>query len=321
MKTRTLLLLTVLTLSCIQAKADLAPTVMLHRGGEVKTYMYYEVQKAVDDAVDGDTIYLSEGTFQPFNVNKRILVRGAGPSTIIEGSCIIDIPGTDKLIMPVLDALSFNGDIQVENAYNQFTLRKCYMTNLIFNDEEGKEFYDAKIDRCDMSNRLYLPNSVKEFNAINSRIYSFFPNDYKGHAKFEHCNFGKIIAPITGGEFYGSIIGQCVKLTGAKNTVNLIGCIIKGCYHYWLNDSKYQSESQFINSKSGGAINSELEDFYYTRYDYGNSALDGTKYGIYGGQHPFNRNPEIPGVTKHEFSIDAATRTMTVKLTVDKLDK
>ena len=124
MKTRTLLLLTVLTLSCIQAKADLAPTVMLHRGGEVKTYMYYEVQKAVDDAVDGDTIYLSEGTFRPFNVNKRILVRGAGPTTLIEGSCIIDISGTQKLTMPVLDAITFSGDIEVRNAYRQFTLRK-----------------------------------------------------------------------------------------------------------------------------------------------------------------------------------------------------
>lgn len=320
MKTRTLLLLTVLTLSCIQAKADLAPTVMLHRGGEVKTYMYYEVQKAVDDAVDGDTIYLSEGTFRPFNVNKRILVRGAGPTTLIEGSCIIDISGTQKLTMPVLDAITFSGDIEVRNAYRQFTLRKCRMANLNFSDSE---FYDVKVDRCYFTNRLNLPCNVKEFNAFNSKIYVLYPRDYKnGKVTFEHCNIREICAPITAGVFNSTFIYTCTKLAGVDSNYNLINCILNSCaYTGYVKFSDCVQENCY--SFSLGSSDTPIE-FDGSRTGTGKvytSALDGYVIGAYGGQHPFNRNPEIPGVTKHEISIDAATRTMTVKLTVDKLDK
>ena len=312
------------------AKADLAPTVMLHRGGQVKTYMYYEVQKAVDDAVDGDTIFLTAGTFQPFNINKRILVRGAGPNTIIEGNCIIDIPGTDKLKMPVLDALSFNGDVQVDNAYEQFTLRKCSMNSLIFNEDEGKEFYDVKIDRCYIDTRLNLPNNVIAFNGFNSRIYSLYPHNYTGHAVFNHCNIGQIIAPITGGEFYSCAVGPCKKLPDAESTKNLIGCLLNSCFYansyvqsqagYNIAGVNYQLVNCVGSTASDGNENSTYLNFNNSGSSY-ISADDGTKIGAYGGQHPYNRDPEVPGVTKHEISIDAATRTMTVKLTVDKLDK
>lgn len=312
------LVLASLVLFAMPAKADLAPTVMLHRGGQVKTYMYYEVQKAVDDAIDGDTIFLSEGTFQPFNVNKRILVRGAGYGTIVEGSCVIDISGTDKLKMPVLDALTFNGDIEVNSAYKQFTIRKCSMVNLIFN--EGK-YYDVKIDRCYISNRLNLPNDVIEFNAFNSRIYTLYPHNYTGHAMFEHCNIGTICAPITGGEFNSCVIGHSSKLNDATSYANLIGCILNSCYYSSYLHS-YLNNCTTINSKaeSGNLDLTPAKSFDFNNSSY-KSDLDGTKIGAYGGQHPHTRYPEVPGVKKHEISIDAATRTMTVKLTVDKLDK
>ena len=324
MKKFKLFALASLMMAAMPVKADIAPTVMLHRGNEVKTYMYYQVQQAVDDALDGDTIFLSAGTFQPFNVNKRILVRGAGPNTIVEGSCIINIPGTDKLKMPVLDAVSFNGDVQVENAYKQFTLRKCSMSNLVFNVGDGAEFYDVKIDRCDMSNRLNLPNSIKEFNAFNSRIYVLYPHNYTGHAVFDHCNMGTIVAPITGGEFNSCAIGKSTKFTDASSYKNLIGCVLNSCYIN--NYNEYFQNSNRINCQVVSNSNGDKDAYYpfnYTSYNSKSciSALDGTKIGAYGGQHPFNRNPEVPGVTKHQISIDAATRTMTVTLTVDKLDK
>ncbi len=315
------LVLASLVLFAMPAKADLAPTVMLHRGGQVKTYMYYEVQKAVDDAIDGDTIFLSEGTFQPFNVNKRILVRGAGYGTIVEGSCVIDISGTDKLKMPVLDALTFNGDIEVNSAYKQFTIRKCSMVNLIFN--EGK-YYDVKIDRCNISNRLNLPNDVIEFNAFNSRIYTLYPHNYTGHAMFEHCNIGNILAPITGAVFNSCVLGHCTKLSDATSKVNLIGCIINSCFYnknglFYENCTMSGTRTQQVSySSNETAIYFQWNMSEELRYK---SDLDGTWIGAYGGQHPFTRYPEVPGVKKHEISIDAATRTMTVKLTVDKLDK
>ena len=318
------------TLACLiwaamPAKADLAPTVMLHRGGEVKTYMYYEVQKAVDDAQDGDTIFLTSGTFQPFNINKRILVRGAGPTTIVEGSCTINISGTAKLTMPVLDAMNFNGDVQVDNAYKQFTLRKCKMVNLIFNTGDAREFDDVKIDRCTISNRLNLPNNVTSFNAFNSAIYTLYPHDYTGHATFNHCNIGLVCAPITGGEFISCAVGPCKKFSSAESTKNLIGCLLNSCvYSHFSNEAGRCIAGvnyQLVNCVS---YRDDDIDVFFNWNDNKSSyvsAEDGTKIGAFGGQHPFNRYPEVPGVTKHQISINAATRTMTVKLTVDKLSK
>lgn len=321
---RTIFLLIGLTMAFVQAKADLAPTVMLHHNGQAKYYMYYQIQNAVDDAVDGDTIYLSEGTFQPFNINKRIMVRGAGSTTLIEGDCEINISGTAKLTMPVLDAVSFNGSVTVKSAYKQFTLRKCKMQNLIW--DTNNEFWDTKVEQCIFTNRLNLPNNVKEFNAFNSIIWIFYPYDYaQGHATFEHCNIASILAPIVGGVFNSCAIGPNSKLSGAENDINLIGCVLNSCYYSgYASMSNCNPYNCYVLSKSN-AYSSDKNFFYnydasQSNYQY-SSALDGTKIGAYGGQHPITLRPEVPGVTQYKMSIDSATKTMKVKLTVDKLVK
>lgn len=307
-----IILLTALALTSVLAKADLAPTVMLHHNGQAKYYMYYQIQNAVNDAVDGDTIYLSEGTFQPFNVNKRIMVRGAGSTTIIEGNCEIDISGTNKLTMPVLDAMCFNGDVTVKNAYKQFTLRKCKMVNLIW--DGTNEFWDTKVEQCWFTNKLNLPNNVKEFNAFNSKIYNLYPQDYlEGQATFNHCNIGTVSDTISNSSFYNC----CIYQTSGGSKCYIIGCVLKNCTfsaydvkmaNCSIIDCKYNlGNNNYLNWGAEGT------NKYY--------APDGTLNGAYGGQHPFTQWPEVPGVTQYKLSIDAATKTMNVKLTVDKLVK
>ncbi len=317
-----IILLTALALTSVLAKADLAPTVMLHHNGQAKYYMYYQIQNAVNDAVDGDTIYLSEGTFQPFNVNKRIMVRGAGSTTIIEGNCEIDISGTNKLTMPVLDAMCFNGDVTVKNAYKQFTLRKCKMVNLIW--DGTNEFWDTKVEQCWFTNRLNLPNNVKEFNAFNSRIQNLYPHDYtQGSASFEHCNIVNVLDTIQGAIFNSCAVYNCKKFTGAASRTNFIGCVFNSCaYFSWFN-APFTSESTGISGYNCTFTNCEYS-WPCSETNWNGkvvSALDGTYIGAYGGQHPFTQWPEVPGVTQYKLSIDAATKTMNVKLTVDKLVK
>ena len=303
---RTILLSAVLMLSFGQVWADLAPTVMLSHNGNKKFYMYDEIQKAVDDAVDGDTIYLSEGAFSPFNVDKRIMVRGAGETTIIEGDCEIYISGEEKLSMPVLDAMCFNGDVFVKSAYKQFTLRKCKMKNLKWG--YGKEFYDVKFDRCWFTNNLSLPNNVKEINVFNSRIETLTPDNYSNMSKFDHCGIAHINDTIIGAEFTSCVVFDACGRTSSARA--LFGCIINSCYYAAINCDN----CTIVDSTSGGAQSTDYSPNSL-------SSLDGTKKGIYGGQHPFTLNPEVPGVTKYNLSVDAANKKMTVNLTVDKLDK
>ena len=172
------------------AKADIAPTVMLSHNGQRTMYMWDEVQKAVDAAVDGDTIYLSNGTFEPFNVTKRIMVRGTGPETIISGNCTVYIGGNTKISMPVLDALTFTGNVSVTSAYEQFTIRKCRMNDLSFTESE---FNDVKLDRCDIQGTLHLTQKVKEFNCFNTKIKELRPYDHThGDVYFDHCNIREV---------------------------------------------------------------------------------------------------------------------------------
>jgi hypothetical protein len=258
------------------------------------------------------------------------MVRGAGPTTMIEGSCEINISGSKELSMPVLDAMCFLGDITVTQAPRQLTFRKCKMANVIFSDSE---FHDVKIDRCWITNRLNLPSNVKEFNAFNSKIQILYPHDYSGgQAIFEHCNIVEICAPITGGHFNSCGIRVCTSLSKDVTNANLLACVLNSCaYNGWGTPTKSYvtgsgSSYTYISGDDqtvmencitavGGAVGIEYK---YTTHI---SALDGTYVGAYGGQHPFNQYPEVPGVTQHQISIDAATKTMTVKLTVDKLDK
>lgn len=326
MKKSILVLTCCLAFAAVPAFADLAPTVMLRHNLQSTMFSYYEVQKAVNAAVEGDTIYLTEGTFQPFNIDKRIMVRGAGPGTIIEGSCEINISGTTELSMPVLDAMCFSEDITVTQAPQQLTIRKCKMMNLIFSDNE---FHDVKINRCWITNRLNLPSNVKEFNAFNSKIKILYPHNYEGGvAIFTHCNIVEICAPITAATFWGCRIQSCTSLSNQVDNGNLISCFLNSCTCSWNPPSKSHVTGT-NNSTIAGYDSVEENTISYYSYDnqieYKNtghiSAYDGSLVGAYGGQNPFTLYPEVPGVTQHQITINAATKTMTVKLTVDKLDK
>lgn len=307
-----ILMMFALALFVVQAKADLAPTVMLRHNGVSTFYKYYEIQKAVDASADGDTIYLTDGTYRPFNIDKRIMVRGTGGGTIIEGDCEIDISGTTKLTMPVLDAVSFNGDVRVINAYEQFTIRKCSMTNLFF---DAADHYDVKVTQCYIGNRFNLTNNVHEINVFNSKINVLYPHDYRGgQATFEHCNIYEICDTIQGGVFNSCVLCYTTKFSGAKSNTNVLGCVLNSC-SYNSNSPYFRTDDSttWINCKdisNSGNIN------------YNNSsnisALDGTKVGVYGGQHPFTRTPEVPRVSKYQLGIDPTTKKMRVNLTVTK---
>ena len=333
MKKKNLFLLVALAFVCIQAKADIAPTVMLSHNGVRTMFMWDEVQKAVDAAVDGDTIYLSNGSFAPFNVTKRIMVRGTGDETIIEGNCTVYIGGQTPLSMPVLDALTFTGDVSVTSAYKQFTIRKCQMNSLNFTESD---FRDVKLDRCDILGTLHLTQKVKEFNCFNTKIRTLQPYDYKlGNAYFDHCNIREINDTIVAtfdncvlwyckaevknhDGWFGTCIGGCVlnyciyPPTGGPGESGYldVGYMRMGQYGFFYNPSV-----TFNNCFNEIWID-DKEVVSYSSSSYLGS--DGTMIGCYGGQHPFRRTPELPRVTKSSVQVDAVNKKLNVTLTLSK---
>lgn len=301
---RKLFLMLALAASITSAMADIAKSVMLHHDGQVTMYDYDEVQKAVDDATDGDTIYLAEGTFSPFNINKRIMVRGAGAGTIVQGNCQINISGTEKLHMPVLDAICFNGTVNVADAYRQFTLRKVKCEDLFFT---GTEHHDAKLDRCYIYGVFHLSQNVREFNAVGSKISHLKPYDHTtGQLEFNHCSIYQVQDTITA-VFRNSIVGGYSKASIAVK-------VFIGCYFNNSTSGSSIAESCTVTDSKSGLVYSNCE----YNGNPGISSEDGTKIGAYGGQYPFTQNPELPKVSKHAISVDAASKKLNVTLTVDK---
>lgn len=330
---RHLFLLAVLILSSIYAMAEVAPTVMLSHNGVRTMFMWDEVQKAVDAAVDGDTIYLSNGTFESFNVTKRIMVRGTGYDTIISGGCTIYISGQTNLTMPVLDAMTFTGNISVTSAYGQFTIRKCRMNSLNFTESE---FHDVKLDRCDIQGTLHLTQKVKEFNCFNTRIKTLKPHDYlHGSAYFDHCNIREINDTILA-TFDNCVLRYCK----ANTQGNYYGTCISGCrlnyciypvinnssnttiYSHYIDRGKEIIQGVFLYNPSVSFNNCyEVTIDAENVVGYGSSSYlgsDGTMVGCYGGQHPFRLTPELPRVTKSAVQVDAENKKLNVTLTLSK---
>lgn len=321
-----LLLSMILALGFTYAKADVAPTVMLSHNGQRTMYMYDQVQQAINAASDGDTIYLSNGSFEPFNVTKRIMVRGTGPETIISGGCTVYIAGQNPLSMPVLDALTFTGNISVTCANKQLTIRKCQMNDLNFTESD---FHDVKLDRCDIQGTLHLTQKVKEFNCFNTKIRTLQPYDYlHGSAYFNHCNIREINDTILAtfdncvlryckawhhNNYYGTCIGGC--------TLNY--CIYLDYYSYVdIGSTSNTSSAIFLYNPSvtfnncySVDIRSENVVGYSSSSYLGN---DGTMVGCYGGQNPFRRTPELPRVTKSSVQVDAVNKKLNVTLTLSK---
>ena len=325
------LLFVCLLMAATVAKADIAASVMLRHNGNATFFAYNEIQNAVDAAVEGDTIYLTEGTFSPFNVDKRIMVRGTGWTTVIEGDCNINISGTAKLPMPVLDGLALNGNVNVQSAYSQFTLRKVKVKNVAF---AGEEHYDVKLDRCHIYGILDLAENVKEINAFNCRIQQITPHEYVlGHATFEHCNIMFIYSSVVSS--FTATFNSCA-LLGAYYTQSsynypiLVGCVLNSCVYRYASTSKLSSNSKYhiyytTSTTLIDCISVTYSDYEDNILSFNNtnylSALDGTKIGAYGGQHPFTLWSELPAVTKHSVKVDAANKKLNVTLTLEKRDK
>ncbi len=336
MKKRNLFLGALLALTFAEVKADVAPTVMLSHNGQRTMYMYDQVQQAINAASDGDTIYLSNGSFEPFNVTKRIMVRGTGPETIISGGCTVYIAGQNPLSMPVLDALTFTGNVSVTCANKQLTIRKCQMNDLDFTESD---FHDVKLDRCDIQGTLHLTQKVKEFNCFNTKIRTLQPYDYlHGSAYFNHCNIRAIEDTILA-TFDNCVLRYCKAQTSNSYGTCIGGCTLNYCIYPKNNDNYGGSSSTWSWKLDIGGTQSSnnymflfnpsvtFNNCYELNIDaanvvgYGSSSYlgnDGTMVGCYGGQNPFRRTPELPRVTKSSVQVDAVNKKLNVTLTLSK---
>lgn len=155
------LMLTILQISADDKNA----TITLSHNGTTRTFPYDEPYAAVDNAVDGDTIYFGNGKVEgDFTLTKKLTFIGVGadrdyhseisgyyPYTEYSGNIVINLPEDTKLTTRLFEGIYFSWNsngIIFQSAIKNVIFKKCYLSNPINNEKEIDGLY---LDRCEAS--------------------------------------------------------------------------------------------------------------------------------------------------------------------------
>ena len=147
----------------IQSVTAYTPQIALqHNGSVTQQFEATQLQDAFNAAVNGDTIYLSAGTFSGSypTIKTAITVIGAGAeSTVINCTVFrVSIPDSPQLTAHLLDGLRINGNLSFNRSITGAKIRKCKIGNVFFYDYD---YYYTIFDRCSIQ---YLVNNT--FNRL-----------------------------------------------------------------------------------------------------------------------------------------------------------
>lgn len=304
---------------------------LLDHNGEVTLFDGDKIQDAVNAATDGDIIYLTLGTFKPFDVTKKITIRGTGETSVIDGNVNISIPNNPVLDNPVLETLAVSGSVTVNNAVSNFIMRQCKITSgLNVNAMVAKgtiekcqigsvsltgTIQDLTIDRCNIFNGLALSSTIESMTVINTQIKNLSANSgATNNTTFVNCN----LYISNGTNFSATIINSIVthntnSSNGKLNSTVFVNSLINTSYLSLETSSVCQD--CYIVSTSSSNFNTSTSSLQNNGY----LGTDGTVVGIYGGNTPYDDNmlvPSVPKVTSSDLQLDMEQKKLNVKLTV-----
>lgn len=297
----------------------------LSHEGTISTYYGSSALKdAYAAAVDGDVITLSSGSFDAVNIEKGIVIRGAGCSfdneysnpTVIVGDFSIGIKNTNKLMM---EGIFHNNTITLS--------RDIWLVNAIFL-------------KCRFNKFTHNIAATKNLIMINCRVVEL-DICYNSSASFINCIFANPYVGVNGNyEFYNCVLIKENGFSGLKNT-QFKNCILvnkgsdssidRSCLaNYCIGVGN--ASRMFNTSVSNTNIIKDYEAVFKTYMgtysdgecfeliDEAKESLlgqDGTQVGIYGGNMPFDTTPSNPQITKcNVASKSSADGKLSVDITV-----
>lgn len=310
---------------------------LLDHNGEVTLFDGDKIQDAVDAAEDGDVIYLTLGSFKPFNVTKGITIKGTGEKSVIDGDVKISIPNSSTLNNSVLEAFVVLGSVTVTEPLANLTVRQCKVTSSFdigANVTKGTiercqigsmsisgAIQELTIDRCNIGNGFVLSSTIESMTATNTFISGFLADPgAANNSTVVNCNLYFTRCDNFSGTIINSIVGHVGYGTTLYSTV-LVNSLIRTKYFLYSNTSStmyigansVQHNCYTVSSSSLDTSTSALQANGYL----GN---DGTVVGIHGGDTPYDDTnmfvPSVPKVTSSEIKLDNVKKELNVKLTV-----
>jgi len=297
MKKIVLAALCLMMLGLQQTEAQVSIAV-LHHEGNVTVFNSAKIQDAVDQAVQGDTIYLSEGIFSGFQMRKGIAVIGSGQQTVVSSQILIG--DTNPVEGVLISSMHVMGDIMVNYTATGLSIRHCRFQTF------GASAYpldDADISMSQL-NVLSISSSVQSLTVHTSKVTATEGSTDLGNLYFMNCNIDHLNDAF-------AICQNCIINTynyGANTHVN---CLLYGTEAADANtqNSYWNAEWSFDED-----LNCSLDEQQLRNNNY--MGTDGTPVGCTGSTAPFTLVPSTPRVTSHTLSVDNKERKLNVTLTI-----
>ncbi|MCX7696375.1 MAG: hypothetical protein N2Z72_01620 [Bacteroidales bacterium] len=292
--------------------------VVLHHQGSSQVFKGNNAfSLAYQSAQNGDTLYLSGGFFWFVNINKKLVIFGAGHhpdstiatgQSIVQGNVILE-SDADSLY---LEGLYINGNISYSSPGHKVdyvTIRRCAFNNISFTgNRSNPSLYNlieqnVILSNADFSNTTHLVfrNNIFQ-NRFHHGYYALISNNiflrspywsWYGGVPIYNTDYSIIRNNIFFSETVGVGFLECENNQILNNlfitTPDYTSNFSSGNYH------DYPQSSIFINCPNN------TFDYSYN-YHLQNPAVllgnDGTQVGIYGGSAPWKEGsvPKIPHI-------------------------
>ena len=307
MKKLFLLVVCLMMVGMQSVKAQVA-VAALHHNNAVTIYAAAQIQEAIYAAEAGDTLYLSEGIFGGFTVDKLIAIIGAGQTTQISSDVTIgNIGGTLET------GLLLSGANLLQDLNFKYTI-------------DG-----ARIMQCMVDGNCDFPSSNGTDNISNIEILMSYIKGYLDlSAKTQGITVvGSKIGQVRGGTtgeggstFLNCSIGQTYNSGVIANNNNYVNCVVGTIYRGVFSNCLYSN----LLGNYGAVIHECYQDDFtmpdnldspYTDEELrtkGYLGTDNTVVGITGGQAPFSLVMPVVQVTEHSLEVNQAERKLRVSL-------
>lgn len=315
--------------STTESSSEESGKIFLQHNGNVKAiFSSNDLAGAIANAVEGDTIFLSSGTFTgDVAFSKAISIIGVGADESVSttytqytGSMQVTPSSQTQMLGKILlEGISFAQQTTFAGI-DDLVLRKCYFSNYLYfgSSSEKSSLKKVLIDRCYVSNLTFY-SSVGELLTKNSRIYSIsdhsdMKKDSKNFANiyFDHCN---ISTTSMNAIYSNSIINGLSNLSKNSFLVNVLYYSSSSTLNANLQDCYNETNSLLLSSGSNYeklAGKYSIEDLKVKKY----FGYDETVVGIEGGVNPFSLKRHVPTFTNKSLYVDPKTKKLSVDIKV-----
>ena len=318
---------------------------ILSHNGTLTQYDLTHWTDALDNAVDGDTVYFTPGTFPgDITITKKITLIGAGVcetqtwyhnesslqdalggsgtpssnSTNLSGLDInIELDGNPTLTATMLEGLNIHNSVHINKTVTNLKIKRCQIGTLRTNVDEVSD-ESAKPENLTLEN-CYI-NTLRMGNIITPNIYNCYftyVNLYSQPFSFTNCSIDGTSYSV------GCNYINCLLCYESYNGINTyLNCI--NARDNSGNGSTYTDCWFYDANADYGAVRpwkwslSYLEEHNYYGNDHDPGATDHKVVGPLGGQAPFTLIPSQPYVSASTVTYDASDKKLNVNITVKK---